>query len=170
MKHLKFFALFLTLLVPAAFGAESASSLQKKFVGSWKLISIEGLNQANNGKAVGMITYDNSGHMSVHIVRGNRPAFPEGRARATDKEKAAAFDSYTAYYGTYTFEPDNHIVIHHLEGSITPGQIGQDNIRYFELEGNRLTLSVANDGKGGRLAHKDTVAHLTWEKLPEKLP
>jgi hypothetical protein len=103
--------------------------------------------------------------MSVHIVRGDRAAFPNGRSRATDKEKAAAFDSYTAYYGTYTFEPENHIVIHHLEGSITPGQIGRDNIRYFELDGSRLTLSVANDGKGGRLARKDTTSHLTWEKI-----
>jgi len=91
-----------------------------------------------------------------------------GRANATDHEKAAAFDTYTAYYGTYTFEPGNGIVIHHLEGSLSPGQIGQDNIRYFELKGNRLTLSVANDGKGGRLARKDTTAHLTWEKIPAK--
>ena len=167
MKSIKVLALFLTLLIPAAFGADSAASLQKTFAGSWKLISIEG-PILNNGKPVGMITYDNSGHMSVHIVRGDRPAFLNGRAKATDKEKAAALDTYTAYYGTYTFEPENHIVIHHLEGSLNPGQIGQDNIRYFELQGNRLTLSVANDGKGGRLARKDTVSHLTWEKIPGK--
>jgi Lipocalin-like domain len=153
-------------LFPAAFGADSAADLQNKFVGSWKLISIEGQTRSSN--PVGMLTYDSSGHMSVHIVRGERPAFPNGRARATDKEKASAFDSYTAYYGTYTFEPENGIVIHHLEGSLSPGQIGQDNIRYFELQGNRLTLSVANDGKGGRLARKDTTAHLIWEKIPAK--
>jgi hypothetical protein len=163
---MKLLALSLTLLIPAAFAADSAADLQKKFVGSWKLISIEGANRPPNTTSVGMITYDNSGHMSVHIVRGDRPAFPNGRAKATDKEKAVAFDSYTAYYGTYTFEPENGIVIHHLEGSLSPGQIGQDNIRYFELQGNRLTLSVANDGKGGRLARKDTTAHLIWEKIP----
>ena len=84
------------------------------------------------------------------------------------RKKADAFGTYTAYYGTYTFEPENHIVIHHLEGSLSPGQIGQDNIRYFELEGTRLTLSVANDGKGGRLARKDTTSHLTWEKIVSK--
>jgi hypothetical protein len=115
-----------------------------------------------------MIMYDSTGHMSVHIVRGDRPAFPNGRAEATDKEKAVAFDTYTAYYGTYTFDPENRIVIHHLEGSLSPGQIGQDNIRYFELQGNRLTLSVANDGKGGRLARNDTTTHLTWERIPAK--
>jgi hypothetical protein len=164
---MKLLGFSLALLIPAAFGADSSADLQKKFVGSWKLISTQGPNGTDTN-SVGMIMYDGAGHMSVHIVRGNRPAFPNGRANATDREKAAAFESYTAYFGTYTFEPENGIVIHHLEGSITPGQIGQDNIRYFELQGNRLTLSVANDGKGGRLARKDTTRHLTWEKTPAK--
>src|SRR6266704_1802608 len=153
---MKLLVLSLTLLVPAAFGADSAPDLQRKFVGSWKLISIEGPNQTSNARPIGMIMYDSTGHMSVHIVRGDRPAFPNGRAKATDKEKALAF-------GTYTFDPENRIVIHHLEGSLSPGQIGQDNIRYFELQGKRLTLSVANDGQGGQLARKDTTTHLTWE-------
>ena len=158
--------LSVAFLVPAAFAAEIAADLQKKFIGSWKLISIEGPNQTINGKPFGIIMYDSTGHMSVQIVRGDRPAFPNGSPKATETEKAAAFGTYTAYYGTYTFEPENGIVIHHLEGSLVPGQIGQNNIRYFELKGNRLTLSVANDGKGGRLARKDTTRHLTWEKIP----
>jgi lipocalin-like protein len=163
---MKLLAFSIALLVPAAFGADSIADLQKKFVGSWKLISIEGPNGISTN-SVGMVMYDGVGHMSVHIVRGDRPAFPTGR-RATDQEKAEAFSSYTAYFGTYTFEPENGIVIHHLEGSLSPGQIGQDNIRYFELQGNRLTLSVANDRKGGRLSRKDTTSHLTWEKIPAK--
>jgi hypothetical protein len=165
---MKLVALAVALFVPAAFGADSPADLQKKFAGSWKLISIEGPNRPPNTTSSGILMYDGVGHMSVHIVRGDRPAFPNGRARATDKEKAAAFDTYTAYYGTYTFEPENGIVVHHLEGSLGPGQIGQDNIRYFELQGNHLTLSVANDGKGGRLARRDTTSHLTWEKIPSK--
>jgi hypothetical protein len=164
---MKLFALSLVCLIPAAFAEDTAADLQKNFVGSWKLVSVQGLAGYDNVKAVGMISYDNSGHMSVHIMRGDRGKMAN-RAQASDKEKSAAFDSYIAYYGTYTFEPENHIVIHHLEGSITPGQIGQDNIRYFELKGNRLTLSVANDGKGGRMPFKDATAHLTWEKLPNK--
>ena len=164
-------ALLLILCVTPAFAADTAADLQQKLVGSWKLISIEGPNpnqQPINGKPFGIIMYDNTGHMAVQIVRGNRPAFPNGTAQATDTERAQAYSTYVAYYGTYTFEPENHIVIHHLEGSITPGQIGQDNIRYFELKGDRLTLSVANDGKGGRIPFKDTTRHLTWEKLPNK--
>ena len=112
-------ALSITLLVPAAFGADSAPDLRGKFVGSWKLISIEGPNQTSNGKPFGMIMYDSTGYVSVHIVRGDRLAFRNGRTKATDKEKAVAFDTYTAYYGTYTFDPENRIVIHHLEGSLS---------------------------------------------------
>ena len=168
---MRLLALRLALCVAPAFPADTAADLQKKFVGSWKLISIEGLNPNQppvSGKPFGIIMYDHTGHMAVQIVRGDRPAFPNGAAEATDKERAQAYSTYIAYYGTYTFEPENHIVIHHLEGSITPGQIGQDNIRYFELKGNRLTLSVANDGKGGRIPFKETTRHLTWEKLPNK--
>jgi hypothetical protein len=164
---MKLLALCVALLVPVAFGADSAASLQQKFVGSWKLISTQGLNQFD-GKSVGMITFDNSGHMSVHMVRENRPVFTSPRAKVTDQEKAAAFDTYIAYYGTYTFEPENGIVIYHLEGSLSPGQIGQDNIRYFEFHGNRLTLSVANDGKGGRFTRSETKAHFTWERLSDR--
>jgi Lipocalin-like domain len=165
---MKSYRCLLVLFSLATLRADSDADLRMKFLGSWKLISIEGPNQATNRKVTGMLTYDGTGHMSVHIVGGDRPAFPNGRAKATNEEKASAFDSYTAYYGTYTFEPENQIVIHHLEGSLTPGQIGQDNIRYFEIRGSRLTLSVANDGKGGRLPRKDTTSHLTWEKIAAK--
>ena len=165
---MKCLAFSFALWVPVAFGADTAADLQEKFVGSWKLVSIEGPNpQPNRGKPFGMIMYDNTGHMAVQIVRGERPAFPSP-AKASDKERAQAYSTYTAYYGTYTFDSEKHIVIHHLEGSLVSGQIGHDNIRYFELKGNRLTLSVANDGKGGRIPFKDTTRHLIWEKVPNR--
>jgi Lipocalin-like domain len=165
---MKNFALWVVLLLPAVCFGESVADLQKKFTGSWKLISMEGPNQNGQAQRDGIIMYDGMGHMSVQIFSPDRPAFPKGRAQATDKEKADAFTTYTAYYGTYMIEPGNGVVVHHLEGSITPGQIGQDNIRYFEFRGNRLILSVGNDGKGGRLARKDTTTHVTWEKLSGK--
>jgi len=169
---MKFLTLLLGLSIPAAIAGDTAADLQKKFVGSWKLISIDGPSLPNrqpiSGKPFGIIMYDNTGNMAVQIVLGDRPLFANGDAKATDKERAQAYSTYVAYYGTYTFEPENHIVIHHLEGSLNPGQIGQDNIRYFELKGNRLTLSIANDGKGGRIPFKETTRRLTWEKIPTK--
>jgi hypothetical protein len=166
---LNLFALFVAFCMPAASAGVSDADLQKEFVGSWKLISIEGPasgnGQANTGKPSGIIMFDNTGHMAVQLVRGDRPAFVEG-ANGTAQERVQAYASYTAYYGTYTFEPENHVVIYHLENSLNPVQVGQAYIRYFEFKGNRLTLSVADDGRGGRRAFKDTTQHFIWEKIP----
>jgi hypothetical protein len=166
---LNLFALFAAFCMPAASAGDTARDLQKKFVGSWKLISIEGPaprnGQANPGKPSGIIMFDNTGHMAVQLIRGDRPAFAES-ANGTTQEQAQAYASYTAYYGTYTFEPESHVVIYHLESSLNPGQVGQAYIRYFEFKGTRLTLSVADDGRGGRRAFKDTTQHFIWEKIP----
>lgn len=166
---LNLFALFVAFCIPAASAGDAATDLRNEFAGSWKLISIEGPatpnRQASPGKPSGIIMFDHTGHMSVQLVRGDRPAFAEG-ANGTAQERAQAYVSYTAYYGTYTFEPDNRVVIYHLESSLNPGQVGQSYIRYFEFKGNRLTLSVADAGRGGRLAFKDTTQHFIWEKIP----
>jgi hypothetical protein len=162
---LNLIALFAAFCMPAASAGDNAADLQKEFVGSWKLISIEGSGQPGAGKPAGIIMFDNTGHMSVQLVRGDRPAFAES-ANGTAQERAQAYASYTAYYGRYTFEPESHVVIYHLESSLNPGQVGQAYIRYFEFKGNRLTLSVADDGKGGRRALKDTTQHFLWEKIP----
>jgi hypothetical protein len=165
---LRFFALSVALCMPGAPAGSSAKDLQKEFVGSWKLISIEGPasrnGRANTGRPSGIIMFDNTGHMAVQLVRGDRPPFAEG-ANGAAQERAPAYASYTAYYGTYTFEPGSHVVIYHLESSLNPGQVGQAYIRYFEFKGNRLTLSVADDGRGGRRAFKDTTQHFIWEKI-----
>jgi hypothetical protein len=166
---LNLFALFVALWIPGASAGDTATDLQKQFVGSWKLISIEGPatgnGQASTGKPSGIIMFDNTGHMAVQLVRGDRPAFAEG-ANGTAQERTQAYASYTAYYGRYTFEPANHVVIYHLESSLNPGQVGQAYIRFFEFKGNRLTLSVADDGRGGRRAFKDTTQHFICEKIP----
>lgn len=161
------FALLALFCAPAASADDTAAEMQKEFVGSWKLISIEappGRNgQANPGKPSGIIMFDATGHMSVQLTRGDRATFAGG---GTAEERAQAYASYTAYYGTYTFEPENHVVIYHLENSLNPAQVGTAYVRYFEFKGNRLTLSVAEDGRGGRRAFKDTVQHFIWEKIP----
>jgi hypothetical protein len=162
-------ALFVAFCMAAASAGDTAADLQKEFAGSWKLISIEAPaarnGQTTPGKPSGIIMFDNTGHMSVQLIRGDRPAFAGG-GNGTAEERAQAYASYTAYYGTYTFEPENRVVIYHLENSLNPAQVGTAYVRYFEFKGNRLTLSVAEDGRGGRRAFKDTTQHFIWERIP----
>ncbi len=145
--------------------ANPASSL----VGTWRLVAIEGTGRgtATNDHPMGIITYDSTGHMAAQMIyTSDRPKFASGQNSGTKEEKAAAYDTYGAYWGTYTVDQKAGTVRHHIEGSLTPGDIGNINVRYFEFQGNRIIYYVAEDGKGGLYARKeDATRRLIWERV-----
>ncbi len=166
-----FFLIFICL---ASISAEpQPKTLSKKFVGAWKLVSIEGNPPGLPGffdRPTGQLIYDPSGRVSAQIVtKADRKPFPpynKGTSMATPEEKAAAFDGYTAYFGTYTIDAKAGTVTHHLEGTLVPGRQGTDNVRWFEFQGDdRLLLIPVEDGKGGTIARKDATFRLLWERI-----
>jgi hypothetical protein len=170
----KFTAVLLILFCLAATSAAPhPDDLSKKFLGAWRLVSIEGNPPGRPfvyDRPTGLIMYDPSGRMSVNIVlKADRKPFApyaKGMVTATTEEKAAAFDSYAAYFGTYTVDAKAGTVSHHLENNLIPGRQGTDNVRWFEFQGdNRLLLTPVEDGKGGVLARKDATYKLLWERL-----
>ena len=165
------------LLILSCLAATSAApppdDLSKKFVGAWRLVSIEG-NPAGRpfvyDRPTGLIMYDASGHMCVNIVlKAERKPFApyaKGIVTATTEEKAAAFETYAAYFGTFTIDAKAGTVTHHLENNLVPGRQGTDNVRWFDFQGpDRLLLTPVEDGQGGVLARKDATYHLLWERL-----
>jgi hypothetical protein len=146
--------------------------IMRNFVGTWKLAALNGerptTGSANavSDQATGTIIYDDTGHVSVQILyQLNRPKFAKGPSSGTTEEKAAAFDSYTAYWGTYTVDAKAGTVTHHIQGALNPNNVGKDNLRYYEFHGNRLTLNNPDDGKGGFRDRKDTSRQLVWERI-----
>lgn len=114
----------------------------RQLVGLWKLVSTERRN--TKGALVrsypgwtGFIYYAASGHMLVHMTEPYRRR-PVGEV-PTPEEAMAAFQNYTSYFGTYTFESSGSLM-HHMEGSVNPGSAGTDTLRYFEFEGKQLIL------------------------------
>jgi hypothetical protein len=108
--------------------------------------------------------------MSAQVVaRADRKPFApynQGTKSATTEEKAAAFDTYFAYFGTYTVDAKAGTVTHHLEDSLVPGRQGTDNVRWFEFQGDdRIVLTPVEDGKGGTIARKDATYRLLWERV-----
>ena len=82
------------------------------------------------------------------------------------RRKSSAFDTYAAYFGTYTIDAKAGTVSHHLDDNLIPGRQGTDNVRWFEFQGdNRLLLIPIEDGKGGVLARKDATYKLLWERI-----
>jgi len=170
----KFFALVLILFsLAATSAAPQPDDLSKKFLGAWQLVSIEGIPPGlpkNYDRPTGIIIYAPSGHMCVNIARkaARKPFAPysQGIANATADEKAAAFDSYSAYFGTFSVDAKAGTVTHHLQDNLIPGRQGTDNVRWFEFQGpDRLLLTPVEDGKGGVLPRKDATYKLLWERL-----
>ncbi len=170
----RFATLFLILFCLAStFATPQPDEFAKKFAGAWRLVSIEGNPPGRPGiydRPSGLLMYDRSGRMSVQIVlKADRKPFApytKGLLSATAEEKTAAFDSYAAYFGTYTVNPTDGTVTHHLEDNLVPGRRGTDNVRWFEFRGDdRLWLIPIEDGKGGVLARKDAAYKLLWERI-----
>src|SRR6516165_1392139 len=110
-------ALVLAVIASAARAQSGADAIRQKFIGAWRLVAIEGTvrGTAPGERPTGIIVYDRTGHVAVQIsFKPNRPAFANGPGAGTVQEKAAAFDSYGAYYGTFTVDPAAGLVIHHV--------------------------------------------------------
>ena len=115
--------------------------------GSWKLISFHSKDSSGQttypfGKdAQGRLIYEPDGRLAVQLMNPNRPRFASDDPLVTSEaEVRAAFDGYTAYYGTYSVNPDEKTIVHHIEVALLPNWVGTDQRRHFEFDGKYLTL------------------------------
>src|SRR5262249_9995496 len=112
----------------------------------------------------GYISYSADGRMYVIITSDNRPK-PSDAAILSDEERVKLHQTMSAYAGTYTLE--NGKVIHHLDISWNQAWTGTDQVRFYKLEGNILTITTAPfEGMDGR----DATSVLVWEKVQAKSP
>ncbi len=139
-----------------------------KLVGSWKLVSFNIQDSSGQtaypfGKdAQGRLIYEPDGRMAVQLMDPNRPGFSSGDPIvASEAEIRTAFGGYTAYYGTYSVNPEEQTIVHHIEVALFPNWVGTDQRRHFEFDGKHLTL------KGPLLlGGVQGVVSLVWERLP----
>lgn len=158
------------LMMVTSFSLCSAQSDKERIIGTWRLISIEDTSPNPafpdlNPK--GYITYDSTGHMAMQMIRrSDIPKFKSNDlAKATCEEMTAAFLGYGAYYGTYEVNEKDGIIIHMVEGNLFPNNIGAENIRYYEISGDRITLIVTGRS-GGKIAPKSaSKRRLIWERV-----
>jgi hypothetical protein len=141
---------------------KGAAAPEKQFVGHYRLLTFENFDEKGVARRAeydgGRISYDAAGNMSAQLMRSNRTRLS---APSTEAERAAAYATYTAYYGRYTVDAAAGTVTHHVEGSANPNRVKTDLVRWFRFspDGNRLMLSLKNaDGR--------VTGTLTWERLP----
>jgi Lipocalin-like domain len=131
---------------PFAEREERGAMRKNALAGAWALRSFE--IRTSDGKAsfpygqdaLGYLLYLPDGYMSVAFMSQARPAFPADDALGgTTEERGRAFATFLAYCGRYEVHTDR--VVHHVEVSLFPNWTGQDQIRFYRLEGDLLILT-----------------------------
>ena len=143
-------------------------ALVDKFTGTWRLLACEGrwsdgrITRPYGENPEGQLMYDGHGRFAGQIMARERPAFATGNLlKGSDAEVRAAFEGYVAYYGTYTVNYAESLMIHDVEGSFFPNWLGDRQIRkYGFTEDGRLELSTLPI-KGSRA---DLTVVLLWEQ------
>lgn len=157
MKKLLFLALGLLVSVtffraPDTFAAGKPQSL----IGTWKLTSmkqvkVDGSSNDLYGPApLGQLIYDSHGIMSVQFQTADLPKCGTlDRRKCSDSIARSAFDNYLGYWGRYRVSADGKSIMHIIEGASAPDWIGTSQQRFFELSGDRLTLTTPMQQIGG---------------------
>ena len=127
------------------------SPVSAKLVGSWRLVSWVArqpdgtVKHTMGADPIGFLIYDSFGNMSVQIMDSFRPGFERGYARTTLEELKSVYDGYLAYFGTYVIDEKQHAVVHRIKAITNPNYYGAGLVRYSELSGDRLVLSLGKD-------------------------
>lgn len=145
------------------------SSDTARFLGTWQLL--ESYSERASGrlpfplgaKVIGRINYDRGGNMAAQLMGEDRSPFKSRDPREiSDAEYRAAFQTYTAYFGTFELNPAARTVTHHVLGATVPNWPGNDQLRFYELQDDRLILRTppmrGNDGE-------KSVHTLVWQKV-----
>ncbi len=140
----------------------------EQLIGTWTLVSFEyelanGATVAAYGpRPAGLLVYDPNGMMTAQIMNPGRPRFVSGDRRSgTFEELHSAVEGYIAYFGTYEVDEAAGCVVHTEVGDIFPNAVGTKQTRYFELDGDRLSLSVPPVVLGG----ERMTARVVWERV-----
>ena len=146
-----------------------AADPKAQFLGTWELARVDRIGSDGEmlpppepgsfgGEgSLGYLMYDPSGHMSVVLMQGGRQ--PYVGDDPTPAEALVAFNSYIAYFGTFSVNEAEGYLTHHLQGDIRPPASSNNNQRFYELTGDDLTLMPPVGDSGIQLK-------IAWRRLP----
>ena len=139
--------------------------MSQQFIGVWKLVSFEThrgdqITYPGGHDPTGYLMYTPDGFMSAQIMTQNRQPFAVNNAQSgTVEEYATAGKTYVGYCGTY--EVGENTVTHTFEVSYVPNHVGQQLVRHFTFDGDRLTLTTSTvQVEGEPFTH-----YVVWQKV-----
>ena len=163
------------LLVPGVHANDTPAGRVDQLVGGWSLVSR--VTTTSDGKVLsdpglsttprGVLIYDRFGHVAAQLSRPGRTVAMLGdECREAEhvtgtNDTAQTILGYDAYFGTYTVNAKEHVVTHHLESALFPGDIGKDIKREFEIAEDTLTIRFHTTLRDGT----PVVRTLVWARM-----
>jgi len=157
------------LLTSASLLAQSGP-IVSQLVGTWKLVSIEdtlqngttGPSKQFGPHAHGFIMYEPDGYMCATIVNSDRAPWTDA-AKPTEAEKAAYYDSFVSYCGTYKLDSATSTVTHYPEVAWTNAYVGSTQPRPFRLEGDKFIITATKGMSDPTIKQRV----LVWQKAKQ---
>lgn len=138
-------------------------------IGTWQLVSVTA--QQPDGKTTepyghhprGLVVYGSDGRVVAVIAHENLDRFQsDSIAAASSAEASYAFRRTLGYSGRYEVDTDAGTVVHHVDACTFPNWQGEDEVRHFETDGDRLTMKTPPIQSGS--AGEEAVFTLVFER------
>lgn len=156
---LKLVAFALLFLSTSAFAADNP------VIGTWKIqtytrevIATGKRSNAFGEHPDGYISYSPDGRMYAIFGPGER--IKPKALMPTDQEAAELQRTIVSYAGTYTMEGPGKVV-HHVDISWNQSFTGTEQVRFFKLDGDILTITTPPFGQGA----EESRYILVWKKV-----
>jgi hypothetical protein len=125
----------------------------------------------------GVIMYQPNGYMAVQIMADPRPTFADNPATTPPSydELRNAFFGYYAYWGSYTINDAGDGVVHNVQASERPAEVGLKYARSVSIDGAKLVITTPSYKAGLLLPRyilerehirddEELVNRLTWQR------
>jgi hypothetical protein len=133
----------LILFVAPASAADKPASV----VGTWsvtglayQILDTGEVTQPFGDSVRGLIQYSPGGYMTV-VIQKATPASPSDTDYSDESRARIHREIIGAYTGRYSV--DGNTVTHHVVAGWRPDWLGTDQVRYFDLQGDVLTIKSA---------------------------
>jgi len=122
-------------------------------VGTWRLVEYWNRDSEERPKQYpygeppfGLLVYDAAGNMIVAFAKNPQPPrIPKSELGSLPADELRAMlSNFRAYFGTYTVDATNGMVVHHVTADSRREHVGTDQPRPFRIAGDEL---IIGDGR-----------------------
>jgi hypothetical protein len=125
------------------------TNLASKVLGTWMLKSREDVDAGGQILVdpflgldpIGILSFGPT-HFAAQFMKRDRSDEERVPQRVQAKNNTAAVNGYDAYFGTYNVDEAAGTLATHIEGSISPVNIGKTYVRDVRVVGNELLIQL----------------------------